>query len=69
MIKHFLINLTLNGKPVCQIDYPNRKKPINIDGRERDVINHDRLCEYIEKKDPNLKGKPYKVESMCLKTK
>lgn len=61
-MKPQLIDITLNGRFVCQVKYTKRGFPEEIDGQIVEVHRMDDICSFIESLRPSLKGKDYHIE-------
>jgi len=57
-----LLDVMVNGRFYCQIDYTKRGFPEMIDGEIEEVHDYEEIQRFVEECKPSLKGRDYRIE-------
>ena len=60
-MRKVLLDVMLDNRYVCQLNYDRHGYPELIDGEIIEVFKEDEIRSFIEEKRPSLKGKDFKV--------
>lgn len=60
-MKPILLDIMLDDRFLCQMDYTAPAKPLFIEGKPMNVYNLDDIKSFVYSKRPSLKGKNIRI--------